>query len=188
MDKTQNNPDQWLNEHGDYLYRYAMSRLRNEEQAADMVQETLLAAWKGLKNFSGNSSLRTWLVGILKHKIIDLIRKEIRGRDLNDAVENDPTSAWFDPNGSWSEAPQAWQDDPESLFENEQFRQTLEKCISKLPAKQQDVFRLRELTGEDTDYICKTCDISPTHLHVLIHRARVALRLCLEHHWFGGKK
>ncbi|MDQ7011172.1 MAG: sigma-70 family RNA polymerase sigma factor, partial [Mariprofundaceae bacterium] len=97
MSKDAENPDahpeDWLSEHGDYLYRYAMARLRNPELASDMLQETLLAAWKGSKSFKGNSSVRTWLVGILKHKITDHIRREIRNRKLAEEIEVDPTSA-----------------------------------------------------------------------------------------------
>ncbi len=89
------NAELWLDEHGDYLYRFALSRLHDEEVSADMVQEALLAAWRGKSRFKGDSSLRTWLVSILKHKIIDYIRKEIRQRKINDALENDPNSQFF---------------------------------------------------------------------------------------------
>ena len=185
MKHINDDPHTWLSEHGDYLYRFAMSRLHNEEIAADMLQETLLAGWKGFASFSGQSSIRTWLTGILKHKIIDHIRREIRGRSLNDRIENDPTSAYFNANGSWNEAPNAWKDNPEDLYSSEQFKTTLESCISKLPEKQQLIFRMRDISGEDTATVCKTCDITSTHLHVLLHRARHALRKCLNIHWFA---
>lgn len=185
MTEETSNPELWLKDHGDYLYRYAMSQLHHEELAADMVQETLLAAWKGWKNFAGNSSVKTWLVGILKHKIIDHIRKEVRGRKLVEAIESDPTSSMFNADGSWAEAPANWSGNPESLAKNAQFHQVLQTCIRKLPEKQQLVFNLRELVGEDTDAICKEADVSATNLHVLIHRARLSLRACLEHNWFG---
>jgi len=183
--KPDHDAELWLGEHGDYLYRYAMSRLHQADIAADMVQETLLAAWKGRKNFKGDSTTRTWLVGILKHKIIDHIRKEIRDRNLTDAVEHDPTSAYFDSDGTWGEAPRAWRENPEDLCQSDQFHQILESCIGKLPEKQQLVFRLRELTGEDTESVCNTCEITSTNLHVLLHRARLALRKCLELNWLG---
>jgi len=188
VNKKAGNPEHWLTDHGDYLYRYAMSRLRNEEQASDMVQETLLAAWRGWDRFSGNSTVRTWLVGIMKHKITDLVRKEIRNRKLAEAVESDPTSSMFNADGSWVEAPRSWKENPEELCESEQFQQVLEGCIGKLPEKQQTVFRMRELTGEESETICKAAEITSTHLHVLIHRARLALRTCLEFNWFGGKR
>jgi len=179
---------EWLSDHGDYLYGYAMSRLRDDELAADLVQETLLAAWKGRHNFKGDSSLRTWLTGILKHKITDHIRAEIRKRNLNDAVESDPTSAWFGADGAWNEAPRAWSDNPEQLCRNEQFRTVLQACMERLPEKQRLVFEMRELAGDDSDTICNTLEVSSTNLHVLIHRARLALRGCLEKNWFGGRQ
>jgi len=179
-----NNPHAWLNEHGDYLYRYAISRLHNEELASDMLQEALLAGWKGRTGFSGQSSVRTWLIGILKHKIIDHIRKQIRERNLMTAVESDPTTPYFDAGGRWHEAPQAWQESPEALCSSSQFQDVLEKCMRKLPTSQQTVFRMREINGEDSDAICKSCDITSTNLHVLLYRARMALRNCLQHHWF----
>ncbi|OIO67774.1 MAG: RNA polymerase subunit sigma-70 [Zetaproteobacteria bacterium CG12_big_fil_rev_8_21_14_0_65_55_1124] len=176
----------WLKEHGDYLYRYAYSRLSDVETARDMVQETLIAAWKA--NFKGDSSVRTWLVGIMKHKIIDHIRKEIRKRNLHESAESDPTSHWFNADGSWQEAPRAWADNPEELSENSQFREVLFDCIGKLPEKQRSAFSMRELAGEDSDTVCNEMDITPTNLHVMMHRARMALRSCLDMHWFGGSK
>ncbi|MDT8375533.1 MAG: sigma-70 family RNA polymerase sigma factor [Mariprofundaceae bacterium] len=188
MDRKAENPEQWLTDHGDYLYRYAMSRLRHNEASADMVQDTLLAAWRGRDSFAGTASVRTWLVGILKHKIIDHIRKEIRDRNLTEAVESDPTSSLFNADGSWIEAPGNWKENPEELCKNEQFQHVLQGCIGKLPEKQQIVFRMRELTGEESETICKAAEITSTHLYVLIHRARLALRSCLEFNWFGGSR
>jgi len=181
-------PQQWLTEHGDILYRFAMQRAQNEDLAADLVQETLLAAWKSKDSFSGNSTIRTWLVGILKHKWIDYLRKEIRQREHATLAEGDPT-AWFDPNnGSWLKKPQQWDDDPASLCQDTQFFQVLQTCVQNLPEKQRLVFDMREFQGLDSDEICKACDVSSTNVHVLLHRARLALRQCLETHWFGGEK
>jgi len=182
------NVDHWLSEHGDYLYRYASFRLSDAEAARDMVQETLIAAWKARENFRGDSSARTWLVGIMKHKITDHVRKEIRTRNLSEAAESDPTSHWFNADGSWAEAPRAWADNPEELSENNQFREVLHDCIGKLPDNQRSVFSMRELAGEDSDTVCNEMDITPTNLHVMMHRARMALRRCLEMNWFGGAK
>ena len=150
-----------------------------------MVQETLLAAWKGRKDFAERSTVRTWLVGILKHKITDYIRLQIRSRQLHEDVESDPTSDWFRADGHWQEAPKAWRANPESLFEDVDFRRVLQRCLDALPALQRDVFTLRELNGEDSGTICNSCDITATHLHVLMHRARMALRGCLDVNWFG---
>ncbi|MDQ6986892.1 MAG: sigma-70 family RNA polymerase sigma factor [Mariprofundaceae bacterium] len=181
-------PQQWLAEYGDYLFRFALFRLSDNEIAKDMVQETLIAAWKAKKNFRGDSSLRTWLVGIMKHKITDHIRKEIRGRKLSDALEHDPTSSMFDQNDHWAKPVQGWEDDPERLCSNQQFLKALHHCVAALPEQHRNVFTLRELNGEDTDSICNALDISSTNLHVIMHRARLALRQCLEKNWFGNGK
>jgi len=178
------NPHDWLDEHGDYLYRYALSHLHHEDLAADLLQETLLAGLRGYKKFSGNSTVRTWLVGIMKHKIIDHIRKEIRIRNLKDAIEHDPTAYCFSAQGHWGDAPQAWYENPEHLCRNEQFKEVLAHSISLLPRKQQVVFSMREISGHDTATICETCDISIAHCHVLLHRARISLRRSLQDYWF----
>jgi len=181
---AEDNPHAWLDVHGGYLYRYAMSRLHDDELATDMVQETLLAAWRGYQKFAGNSSLRTWFVGILKHKIIDHIRKEIRQRKLLDQIEHDPTSIYFHADGGWHDAPRAWQHNPEDLCRDRQFANVLERCLRDLPEKQQRVFRMRDMQGEDTATVCQCCEITSTHMHVLLHRARLALRESLHYHWF----
>jgi RNA polymerase sigma-70 factor, ECF subfamily len=178
----------WLEDHGDYLYRFALSRLAGDtEQARDMVQETMLAAWKGWASFGGRSAVRTWLVGILKHKITDHIRQQIRSRQLHEDAETDPTSDWFGADGHWQEAPKSWRANPESLSQDRDFHRILQQCLDALPALQRNVFVLRELGGEDSGSICKSCDITTTHLHVLMHRARMALRSCLDFNWFGRK-
>jgi len=187
MSKQDLNPQVWLQEHGDYLYRYALSRLHDEERAADILQDTLLAAWKAHERFQGQSSLRTWLVGIMKHKIIDLIRKEIRTRKIADGLEHDPTSRHFSEQGEWQRHPSAWIDNPESRCGDAQFRQNLQLCLSHLPEKQRMVFESRELHGHESEDICKAHDITPTHLHVLMHRARLSLQACLQKHGFGGQ-
>jgi RNA polymerase sigma-70 factor (TIGR02943 family) len=180
-------PEKWLEEHGDVLYRFALQRARDGELASDLVQETLLSAWRSKDSFAGNSSVRTWLIGILKHKWIDYLRKEIRQREHAELADGDPT-AWFDTqNGKWKEDPSQWHDDPENLCQNNQFMKTLKACTKHLPNKQQLVFDMRELQGLDADEICKVCDITPTNLHVLLHRARLGLRHCLDENWFGGR-
>lgn len=185
VNKSIHEAEQWLDEHGDYLYRYAIVRLGQEEAARDAVQETLIAAWKGRAGFHGESTVRTWLTGILKHKIIDHIRKQVRERELNTELESDPTSAYFTEDGAWRTAPQPWQGDPEALCHDAQFSAILKRCIDNLPQQQRHIFSLRELSGESSEAICKDSGISATNLHVIIHRARLALRKCLEMNWFG---
>ncbi|MDQ6988544.1 MAG: sigma-70 family RNA polymerase sigma factor [Mariprofundaceae bacterium] len=182
------NPQQWLDEHGDALYRFAILRAKDADLAADLVQDTLLAAWKSRDSFSGKSSIRTWLIAILKHKWLDYLRKEIKQREYATLADGDPT-AWFDANnGAWAAPPAQWLDDPAYLCQNEQFMRTLQACVQNLPKKQQLAFEMREFQGLTATDICNVCDVSATNLHVLLHRARLALRRCLEHNWFGGER
>lgn len=176
----------WLNEHGDYLYGYAYSRLNGDaESAQDLVQETLISAWKSYGKFKGDSSERTWLVGIIKHKLLDHFRQMGRIGSLHEAVKSEPNSDWFDDDGKWHEAPKAWSSNPEALMENTEFYTTLNDCLEKLPDVQKRVFHLKELSGDSTQAICKELDISSSNFHVLMHRARNALRSCLDFNWFG---
>ena len=165
-----------------YLLRYASLQLRDTAAAEDAVQETLLAALAGEAAFAGRSNLRTWLTGILKHKIVDAIRRMSRDPTLPE----EDFDALFDERGHWIEMPQAWADPDASLGQKEFFR-VLEDCLAKLPAKTSRAFMMREHMGFETPDICKELGVTPTHLWVLLHRARLALRMCLEMNWFGGK-
>ena len=164
-----------------YLLRYATLQLRDAHAAEDAVQETLLAALGGEASFAGRSSLRTWLTGILKHKIVDAIRRMSRESTL--ASEED-FDALFDERGHWIEMPRAWTD-PDASLEQKDFFAVLEDCLAKLPAKTSQAFMMREHLGLETTDICKELSVTPTHVWVLLHRARLALRLCLEMNWFG---
>jgi RNA polymerase sigma-70 factor (ECF subfamily) len=164
-----------------YLLRYACLQLRDSAAAEDAVQETLLAALAGEAGFGGRSNLRTWLTGILKHKMIDVIRKS--GRETTAAGE-DEFDALFDERGHWIEFPAAWTD-PDGSLEQKQFFATLEDCLASLPAKTARAFMMREHMGLETGEICKELAITPTHCWVLLHRARMALRQCLDMNWFG---
>jgi len=164
-----------------YLLRYATLQLRDAHAAEDAVQETLLAALAGEASFAGRSNLRTWLTGILKHKIIDAIRR--MSRETTSAWEEE-FDALFNQRGHWIEMPQAWPD-PDACLDQKQFFKVLEECLDKLPAKTSRAFMMREHMGFETGDICKELAITPTHCWVLLHRARLALRLCLEMNWFG---
>jgi RNA polymerase sigma-70 factor (ECF subfamily) len=157
--------------------------LRSREAAEDAVQETLLAALAAESSFAGRSNLRTWLTGILKHKIVDTIRRTSRERPL-DGVDGEATvedlEALFDETGHWREPPQAW---PEQALHDKQFLAALERCLQMLPARTGQVFLMREHLGYETSDICKELGITSTHCWVLLYRARVALRDCLEKGW-----
>ncbi|HSH08724.1 MAG TPA: sigma-70 family RNA polymerase sigma factor [Burkholderiales bacterium] len=168
-----------------YLLRFAALQLRDPSAAEDVVQETLLAALAGEANFAGRSNLRTWLTGILKHKIIDSIRRAAREPRAGPELEDDAAfDDLFRANGHWKDRPSAW-DEPHGALEQKQFLGVLEQCLARLPEKTARVFMLREHLGLDTGEICKELDITPTYCWVLLYRARMALRLCLDERWFG---
>ncbi len=164
-----------------YLLRYASLQLRDSHAAEDAVQETLLAALAGEAGFGGRSNLRTWLTGILKHKIVDGIRRAAREAPAGSEEEFD---ALFDEKGHWLELPSAWKE-PQAALEQSQFFVKLEECLARLPAKTAQVFMMREHMGLETDEICKELAVTPTHCWVLLYRARMALRECLNMSWFA---
>lgn len=180
------NINDWLSDHGDYLYRFALARLRDSHLAQDVVQETFLAAIKS-PSFAGQSSARTWLTGILKHKIIDLMRKKNRETVVSDLIEeseNYSADDFFDVAGKWIDKPQKWEL-PEDALEQKQFLGVLQGCIEKLPPKLANLFMLRDVHETDNDEICKELNITPTNAWVMLYRARMGLRKCLEINWIG---
>jgi RNA polymerase sigma-70 factor (ECF subfamily) len=174
-----------------YLLRYALLQLRNPAQAEDAVQETLLAALEGRERFSGRSSLRTWLTGILKHKIIDHLRRSGREQPLvsadDDRSEADAVDALFVEDGHWREFPAQW-GSPAKAFENSRFWSAFELCLQRLPARTAKVFTMREVMEMTTDEICQELDITTTNCWVMLHRARLMLRECLDMTWFDGQQ
>jgi RNA polymerase sigma-70 factor (ECF subfamily) len=170
-----------------YLLRYASLQLRDAAAAEDAVQEALLAALAGESGFAARSNLRTWLTGILKHKIVDTIRRQSRERAAPDPGSEggaDEFDALFDARGHWEETPDAWEQ-PEGALGQKQFLAALDACLRALPERTARVFMMREHLGLETPEICKELGITPTHCWVMLHRARMALRLCLETNWFG---
>ncbi|MDQ6620081.1 MAG: sigma-70 family RNA polymerase sigma factor [Pseudomonadota bacterium] len=182
---------QEIEQHRSYLLRVAHLQLRDKDVAEDVVQDTLLAALSG-SGFSGKSTLRTWLTGILKHKIVDAIRRKQRdavplavlaaGGDEMDAGDVDTL---FREDGTWQAAPGAW-GHPEQALERREFFDMLEFCLEKLPAATGRVFMMREVLELETDEICKELAITSNNLWVILYRARVALRMCLEQNWFAN--
>lgn len=177
--------------HRAYLVRYALSQLRDPGLAEEAVQEALLAALEGIGKFDGRSTLRTWLTSILRFKVIDIQRRRVAERshvDIDEERLADEHESWldemFDETGHWKSPPQAW-NDPEAALEQRRFWEAFEKCLGGLPATASRVFFKREVLGEDTPAICKTEDITSSNCWVILHRARIALRNCLERNWFG---
>jgi RNA polymerase sigma-70 factor (ECF subfamily) len=170
-----------------YLLRYASLQLRDAAAAEDAVQETLLAALAGEAGFAGRANLRTWLTGILKHKIVDTIRRQARERpasELEPESDDGEFDSLFDRRGHWQEMPDAWEQ-PEGALGQKQFLAALEACLRALPERTAQAFMMREHLGLETSEICKELGITSTHCWVMLHRARMALRLCLQANWFG---
>jgi len=175
------------NAHRGYLLRVAVLQLRDNDLAEDVVQDTLVAALQGSRGFSGRSSIKTWLTGILKHKIVDVIRRKAREpafAALEDEVQLDDMDALFDESGHWDNPPAEW-GDPEAALSRVQFMDMLQLCLEKLPPNTARVFMMREVMELESGEICKELSITTTNLWVILYRARMALRQCLEQNWFA---
>jgi RNA polymerase sigma-70 factor (TIGR02943 family) len=178
-----------LAQHRDYLLRFARLQLRNDAWAEDAVSETLLAALSKPQSFGNRSQLKTWLVGILKHKVIDVLRQRQREVAL-DPEEGDGgeelEALMFKADGHYANRPTDW-GNPEQDLNSRQFFQVLEACTDKLPAAMGRVFLMREWLELSSEEICKELSLTPTNLYVQLHRARLRLRECLELNWFGHR-
>ena len=176
-----------LEQHRGYLLRYALLQLRDETAAEDAVQETLLAALQS--DFAGRSSVKTWLTGILKHKIIDHFRRQSREQPLEDLPQHaatgeaDVADEVFADDGHWRDFPQTWSA-PDASFEAKAFWTVFEACVGSMPARAGRVFVMRVVMELSTEEICKELGITATNCWVLLHLARLAMRECLETRWF----
>jgi len=182
-----NNPERWVDEHGDVLYRYALARVRNPDLAQDLVQETLLAAMRSRERFAGQSTVRSWLCGILKHKLCDHFRKRGRETSFTDLeFLADEFEEKFVPQGFWVHmtGPKEWRPEPDEVMHRDDFWQTMRDCLAKLPERIAAVFTLREMDEIESKEICAMLNISENNLWVMLHRARMALRECLAMNWF----
>ncbi len=181
-------PNTWPDQYGDVLYRHALFRLRDPMAAEEMVQETFIAALQARERFAGNSSEKTWLVGILKHKVIDYLRKAVRERPHDEEMADFETlqNESFDGKGHWKIDVKSWTN-PDNHLENNEFWQVLENCVTQLPQRMATLFILREIDGLDSETICKEMELSSTNnLWTLLSRMRMRLRQCLDIHWFGN--
>ena len=179
-----------LDTHRRYLLRVAQLQLRDNDLAEDVVQETLLAALSAQAGFTGKSSVKTWLTGILKHKIVDAIRRKQRqpifAASFDEETDLDEFDPMFQDNGRWESPPAAW-GDPENALSQQQFFDVMEFCLEKLPPNTARVFMMREVMELESDEICKELAITANNLWVILYRARMALRQCLEQNWFAGQ-
>lgn len=171
------------------LLRFATLQLRNDAVAEDVVQDTLIAVLEKPQQFAGQSSLRTYITGILKHKIIDVLRTAKRVRQFEvaeDQSEDDVIDALFKADGHTVDMPRAW-GDPDATLEQKDFFRVMELCLENLPAKTARIFMMREWLELDTEEICKELGISTSNAWVMLYRARIKLRECLDLNWFGNQ-
>ncbi|MFB9054457.1 sigma-70 family RNA polymerase sigma factor [Formosa undariae] len=174
----------WIDSYSDYLYNYTISRVSDAEIAKDLVQDTFFAGLKSMKNFKGEASERTWLISILKRKIIDHYRKinskkgkaEVR---MSYTAESEDEGDWLEERVADSSYKNA-----EDVLENTELSEAIYNCLDKLPTKQAQVFKMKTIENFETDIICNELNITPSNLWVIIHRARTSLSSCLEKNWY----
>jgi len=180
--------EEQLVEHRVYLLRFARLQLRNDDWAEDAVSETLLAALSKPQAFGNRSQLKTWLVGILKHKVVDLLRSNARLVALPDAQADDEGDELdrlsFKADGHFEQSPNDW-GDPQRTLQQAQFFEVLDACIERLPPTMGRLFLMREWLELSSQEVCKELSLTPTNLYVQLHRARLRLQECLNLHWFG---
>jgi RNA polymerase sigma-70 factor (TIGR02943 family) len=178
------NPDVWVDQHGDSLFRFAFQRVRDESVAEDLVQETFLAAMRAKDRFKGQSSERTWLFGILKHKIIDHYRrKKFQRSDMNVEDFAESMDKFFSENRKWRIQPTNWDINPVEAYEQKEFMDAFYQCLSQMSQRLADAFVHREVDGLSTEEICKLMDITASNCWVMLYRARMLLRHCIETNW-----
>lgn len=182
------NAQLWLEEHGNYLYRFAFSRVRDRAAAEDLVQDTLLTAINRLDTFEGRSSMRTWLAGILRFKLMEYLRRSSRETLYSHQEESGDDSAGnFDRLQLWNKTFANWADDPDQCFESKEFLAQLQGCLSKLKDKQRLAFLLTVVDENESSAVCEALGVKENNLFVLLYRARMRLRGCLETNWVESK-
>ena len=178
------NPEQWVEEHGDIMFRYAYVRLKDHAKAEDIVQETFLAAMKAQERYQGRSSERSWLMGILRHKLIDYLRKSAREVKMDDMESEDfVDTLMFKEVGIPHWRPPKWQFNPRKVFEQKEFWEVFSSCLAKLDKRMNLAFTMKELENMTTEEVCKELGVEPTYLWVILYRARNSLKTCLEKNW-----
>ena len=184
-------PNSWVDLHGDYLYNFAVSRVYVKELAEDLVQDTFLSAVKSFGQFQKKSAIRTWLTSILKNKIIDHYKKKSTQNEVGQ--EHDPENSnqeeYFNSSGRWHEAtrPKLWDTDFQTPVEKSEFYEVLNKCLEHLPTQWSAVFALKNIDDLDSKEICKELGISSSNYWVIMHRSKLELRKCMGKNWFNEK-
>jgi len=181
------NPHQWVAAHADYLYGFAITRINDDELARDLVQDTFLAALQKTTGFQGKSSERTWLTAILKNKIIDVYRKKSSGlQNITEKEAEDEQNDFFNADdGHWtkSSGPKEFGIEDNDKLMSKEFEQIMKRCLQKLPALWISVFTMKHIDEEPTETICTELKVSQANFWVIIHRAKLNLRACLQRNW-----
>lgn len=188
-------PEKWIERYSDYLYSFAYARLRKEEVAQDLVQDTFFSALRARDTFLNNASEKTWLISILKRKIIDYYRKKSTQNELNILdkpvqTEDGTRDHFFEDqatySGHWTAggAPKEWKKDFETSVDSDEFYDILKGCMTKLPEKTAAAFTMKNMDGLETEEICKELNITASNYWVMMHRAKLMLRECMEKNWF----
>lgn len=176
--------ESWVDQYGDMLFRYARLRVSGGTDCEELVQETFLAALKGKENFKGQCEFATWLVGILKHKMMDHFRRQ--KRDQTAPLPDDTmVEGMFNRFGKWKKFPRRWYIDPQDSTMESEVLPALQRCLEALPESQRQAFALSVMDDQKSEEVCKTLEVSATNLYVLLHRARLRLRDCLEKKGIG---
>jgi len=174
----------WVEKYGDYLYRFALMRLKDPQVAEDAVQETFLAAIKNLHQFDGRVDVKYWLRGILRNKTVDHVRKAVRRKELQDEqVQEVVGQLLFKTSGIPTTRPKAWAFDPDAAFAQEEFWEAFQGCLQGLSDQMRTAFFMKMVEERETKEICKELDITDNYLWVTLHRARAQLKECLETKW-----
>lgn len=179
-------PKNWVRAYADYLYAFAITRVNNEEQARDLVQEVFLSGLQSKHKFAGKSSERTWLTGILKNKIVDVYRKKASGLKTEEIGQGELAETdFFQEEGHWKREhwPQHFGIEDADPLHQKEFNYILQKCLDKLPALWLSVFTMKHLDDEATDTVCAELRITAANYWVIIHRAKLNLRACLQKNW-----
>lgn len=187
--QTMTGPEQWVQAYADSLYRYAISRVGDPNTAEDLVQDTLLAAIQSQRSFRGDAHERTWLTGILRHKVLDHFRAVKRRHEVQIGAGDEcdgGMDAWFNERGGWKHRPGQWGVQSDQLMENKEFWRVFHQCLDDLPDRPREVFARKVVEDQDSETVCKELGITPTNLWVVLHRARATLRDCLEKRWFAS--
>jgi RNA polymerase sigma-70 factor (TIGR02943 family) len=183
----QSTPEFWVEQYGDFLFNYAIKRLRDESAAEEVVQETFLNGIKYYSQYSGKGSQQAWLTGILKRKIIDFIRK--RNKHQHDQTEgHDPSNHLFDQQGNYHKGASSWTSSPDRNLQSNELWTIVKGCLTHLPQSQADVFTLSVMEELNSDQICKELAITPSNYWVRMHRARLGLANCVGRQWNSNEE